>query len=127
MPQPTYLNLTKEQFESFAALPTEGAVSMLNLMKFKSRVATTGKTGAEQYQDYLKAAYPYFTKVNAKIVFQGAPKLTLIGPEENEWDKVLIVEYACKEDFIKMITMPGYPSKTRSEALEDSRLIFCKV
>ena len=127
MPHPTHLDLTKEQFESFSSLPVQGPVSMLNLMKFKSRVAATGKTGAEQYREYMKAAYPYFTKVNAKIVYQGKPQMTLIGPKTNEWDKVLIVEYACKEDFIKMITMPGYPAKMRSEALEDSRLIFCKT
>lgn len=124
---PNYLDLTKAQFQSLNALPDDGPISMLNLLKFKDKVESSGKTGAEHYKEYLKAAYPYFTKVNAKIVFQGSPKLTLIGPEANEWDKVLIVEYSAKADFIKMITSPGYPAKMRSEALLDSRLIFCKT
>lgn len=127
MDQPTYFDLTKEQFESFVALPVQGTISMLNLLKFKSKVETTGLTGKEQYQKYMEAAYPYFMKVNAKITFQGKPQLTLIGPQTNEWDKVLIVEYSAKADFIKMITMPGYPAKMRVEALEDSRLIFCEI
>jgi len=51
----------------------------------------------------------------------------LIGPQELEWDKILIVEYAKKSDFINMITTEGYPAEMRKSAIEDSRLIFCEA
>lgn len=121
-----YLDGTREQFKAFMELPIDGPLKMLNLLKFKDRVEETGKTGAETYKAYLEATTPFFSKVNVKITFYGTPQFTLIGPEGLEWDKVLIVEYATKQDFVTMIKMEGYPSDLRKLALADSRLIFCK-
>lgn len=122
----TYLDLTKEQFKDFIALPNDLPLQMLNLLKFKAQVEETGLTGKEQYKVYMKAAFPFFEKSNAKIIFNGNPKFTLIGPvDQLEWDKILIIEYATKKDFITMITSEGYPAHLRTKALADSRLIFC--
>jgi uncharacterized protein (DUF1330 family) len=120
-----FLNGTKEQFQQLMALQAEGPLKMLNLLKFKSVVDKSGKSGAEHYKDYLKAAEPFFVKANARILFYGRAKLTLIGPKDLEWDNILIVEYATKEDFLNMVTNPDYPSHIRQEALEDARLIYC--
>lgn len=121
----TYLDGTKEQFKQLMSLPIEGTLKMLNLLKFKPQVASSGKTGAAHYKDYMQAAQPFLASANAKILFYGKPQLMLIGPNELEWDKVLIVEYDSREDFIKMVTNKDYPSHIRREALEDSRLIYC--
>ncbi len=121
-----YLNTTREQFKAFAQLPIDTPLQMLNLLKFKATVTETGRSGKEQYKTYMKAASPFFQQSKGKIIFYGNPKFTLIGPAELEWDKVLIVEYATKADFINMITNPDYPSELRSLALTDSRLIFCE-
>lgn len=121
----TYINGSKSQFQKLLKLSDQGPLKMLNLLKFKSFVAGTDKSGAAVYQEYMKAAQPYFAAANAKVIFYGTAQLTLIGPEQKEWDKVLIVEYASKEDFLNMVMNPDYPSHIRSEALEDSRLIFC--
>jgi len=120
-----YFDLTKDQFKAFAELPIDAPLQMLNLLKFKNHVKETNKSGREQYNDYMKATTPFFQKSNANVVFFGDAKFNLIGPQELEWDKVLIVEYANKNDFIKMITTEGYPAKMRRLAIEDSRLIFC--
>lgn len=120
-----HLDGTKKQFQQLVAHHTEGSLKMLNLLKFKKVVASSGKSGAEHYKDYMKAIQPYFSKANAKVIFFGAPQLNLIGPQELEWDKVLIVEYASKEDFLSMATDPDFPSQIRREALKDSRLIYC--
>ncbi len=120
-----YIGVTSEQFQDFSQLPLEGPFQMLNLLKFKDKVKETGVTGAETYAQYMKAVIPFFQASKAKVIYQGKPKITLIGPKDGlEWDKILIVEYASKEDFIKMITSEGYPAKMRSQALEDSRLIL---
>ncbi len=122
-----YVGVTPEQFQDFASLPNEGSFQMLNLLKFKSKVEETGMSGAEVYVQYMNAVMPFFQKSKAKVIYQGKPLFNLIGPDNGlEWDKILIVEYASKEDFLKMITAEGYPAKLRSLALEDSRLILCK-
>ncbi len=121
----TYVGVTPEQFQDFSQLPLEGPFQMLNLLKFKDKVEETGTTGAEAYAQYMKAVIPFFQASKAKVIYQGKPQFTLIGPNNGlEWDKILIVEYARKEDFLKMITSEGYPAKMRSQALEDSRLIL---
>lgn len=121
----TYLDGTKEQFQQFMAMPIEGSLKMLNLLKFKSQIDHSNKSGAEHYQNYLKAAQPFFAISGAKIIFYGNPQLMLIGPSELEWDKVLIVEYPNREAFLSMVMNKDYPSHIRKEALEDSRLIYC--
>ena len=120
-----YLEMTKEQFGEFNKFPADTKLSMLNLLKYKDKDAVSGKTGEERYDDYMKAVNPFFVKSNAKVVYMGKAQATLIGPDD-EWDKVLIVEYAKKSDFIAMVLSEGYPSDIRSQALADSRLIFCE-
>jgi hypothetical protein len=122
-----YLDLTKDQYKVFMALPIGVPLQMLNLLKFKDKVEDSEISGAARYKEYMKATVPFFEKSNAKINFYGDARLTLVGPQELEWDKVLIVEYATKNDFIKMITTEGYPSEMRKSAIEDSRLIFCEA
>ena len=122
-----YYDMTKDQYQAFMEMKTDGPLQMLNLLKFKDKVESSGLSGSDHYNNYMKAIIPFFQNANAKVRFMGKPKFTLIGPSEKEWDKVLIVEYAQKEDFVKMITTPGYPAKMRREALADSRLIFCEL
>ena len=119
-----HIDPTRDQFKAIATSNIEGKLSMLNLLKFKAKAGDI--SGKEQYKLYMAAATPFFEKVNAKVVFYGKPIASFIGPTEAEWDKVLIVEYADKSDFIKMLTAEGYPSEMRAKALEDSRLIVCK-
>jgi hypothetical protein len=107
--------------------PDGQAVFMLNYLNYKKIVTETGKTGRETYADYLKAAVPFFKNLAAEIIFKGSPLATIIGPsDESLWDEVLIVRYANKNEFMKLMAMKDYPRDLRSIALSDSRLIFCK-
>ena len=107
--------------------PEEQPVFMLNYLNYKKIVSETGKTGKETYADYLKAAVPFFNILDAKIIFKGSPLATIIGPsDESLWDEVLIVRYANKNEFMKLMAMKDYPRALRSLALSDSRLILCK-
>ena len=121
---PTYIDPTRDQFNAIATSNIEGKLSMLNLLKFKEKAGNI--SGEDQYKLYMAAATPFLEKINAKVVFYGKPIANVIGPTEVEWDKILIVEYADKSDFIKMLTTEGYPAALRAKALEDSRLIVCK-
>jgi len=107
--------------------PDGQPVFMLNCLNYKEIVPETGKTGKETYADYLKAAVPFFNILDAKIIFKGSPLATIIGPsDESLWDEVLIVRYANKNEFMKLMAMKDYPRALRSSALSDSRLILCK-
>ncbi len=122
----TYVGITSKQFQDFAALPIEGAFQMINLLRFKDKVEETGTTGAEAYAQYMNAIIPFFQNTKAKVIYQGKPLFGLIGPEDTvEWDKILIVQYESKQEFLSMITQEGYPAEMRSRALADSRLILC--
>ena len=120
----TSLDMTKPQFEAFMALSIDKSVQMLNLLKFRDGLDEKGLTGEENYDAYSAAAFPFLKAANAKIIYYGKAQLTLIGPE-SEWDKVLIIEYPSKLDFLNMIKSEGYPAKLRKAALIDSRLILC--
>ena len=107
--------------------PDGQAVFMLNYLNYKDIVTETEKTGKETYADYLKAAVPFFNTLDADIIFKGSPLATIIGPsDESLWDEVLIVRYANKNEFMKLMAMKDYPRALRSLALSDSRLILCK-
>ena len=100
---------------------------MLNYLNYKERVSSTGKTGKETYKEYMKAAFPFFQKIDAEIIFKGKPITTIIGPsEEKLWDEVLIVKYTNKNEFFKLMGFKNYPRELRASAFSDSRLIFCK-
>lgn len=110
-----HINPTRKQFEALAAIPKNQPVVMLNLLKFSD--------SGDLYKTYMKAAYPFFVNSGAEILYQGNIIHTFIGDENAaKWDKMLLVKYACKTDFIKITTAEGYPSKLRIAALSDSRL-----
>lgn len=92
---------------------------MLNLLKFSD--------SGELYKKYMEAAYPFFMSSGAEILYQGNIIHTFIGDENaSEWDEMLLVKYASKNNFIKMTTAEGYPSNLRSTALLNSRLFVCQ-
>ena len=123
-----FIDINKEGLEALKAFPEEKAFQMVNFLKFKKNVPETGNTGENQFSIYLKAAAKYMAKVDANVVFLGVVKHMIIGPTgELEWDKILIVEYASKQEFFKMIMAEGYPAHLRKLALDDSRLMLCET
>ena len=119
-------NMNKEVMEKLKAFPEDQPVFMLNYLNYKEVVATTGKTGAETYLDYMKAAMPFFEHIDAEIIFKGKPIGAILGPpDEKLWDEVLIVKYTSKYEFFKLLQLKDYPRDLRASALADSRLIFC--
>ena len=123
----TYLDLNKETYLELMNFDMDEKFQMLNLLKFVKKVDGTDLNGLAQYQEYMKVVLPFFIEAKAKVLYDGKPYFTLIGPsDELEWDRVLIVEYATKGSFINMVSSPGYPGDLRRKALADSRLILCK-
>ena len=121
------MELNKEGLKILSNFEESSPVFMLNYLNYKNMVSETGKTGKETYAAYMKAAFPFFQQIEAEIIFKGKPVASIIGSSEEElWDEVLIVKYANKNEFFKLLEMKDYPSALRASALSDSRLIFCK-
>jgi len=119
--------INKEGLAILSNFDENTPVFMMNYLNYKKRVLSTGKTGKETYYEYLKAAFPFFQKIDAEIIFKGKPMAAIIGSsEEKLWDEVLIVKYATKNEFFKLMEMKEYPAELRASAVSDSRLIFCK-
>lgn len=103
------------------------SVYMLNLLNYKDVVEETGKTGEQTYADYMKAAVPFFEKIQAELIFKGKPQSFIIGSSDDKlWDEILIVKYSNKYEFFKLMQFKEYPRGLRASALKDSKLIFCK-
>lgn len=121
------MGINEKGLKTLSEFDDDSPVFMMNYLKYKERVSSTGKTGKETYNDYMKAAFPFFQKIQAEIIFRGKPQAFIIGSsEEKLWDEVLIVKYANKNEFFKLMSFKDYPKELRSSALEDSRLLFCK-
>lgn len=123
----SFIEVNKKQLQALGELPEDQELLMLNLLRYKDRVEETGLTGESTYKQYMRAASPFFEKVDAEIVFFGRPQFMLIGPEDKElWDDILLVKYRNAREFFKMTQAKGYPSELREQSLHDSRLIYCK-
>lgn len=107
--------------EGFAAfserLEEAGAVTMLNLLRFKP------EGGRERYLEYGAAVTPLLERAGARVAFLGAGMaLPLIGA--GSWDSVLLVEYPSRQAFLDMIGSPEYQeiAHLRTEALAEGEL-----
>lgn len=123
-----YVDPDRERFAGFKALPRDGVIHMLNLVKL-NEVATyedgTTSTGAEAYAAYGRESLPIFEGLGGRIVWSGTFDFTLIGPQDEDWDICFIAEYPSPEAFIGMIRNPDYQKavKHRQAAVKTSRLI----
>jgi uncharacterized protein (DUF1330 family) len=126
------INPSAAQFGRFLAqVPADRPVVMLNLLRFRDRAdypadfAATSCSGVEAYQRYGAVAAQRVASVGGRVVWSGRADLTVIGPEAEAWDMVVLVEYPSKQAFAEMIGQPEYQAVAphRTAALADSRLI----
>jgi uncharacterized protein (DUF1330 family) len=123
-----FIDPTRDQFAAFQALPRDGAIHMLNLVRFRVHAAyPDGReiSGADAYRAYARESGPIFTHVGGRQVWLGRFEQTLIGPVTERWDAVFIAEYPSVAAFVAMVRDPTYRAavKHRQAAVETSRLI----
>ncbi|MCC0040423.1 MAG: DUF1330 domain-containing protein [Brucellaceae bacterium] len=123
-----HIDPTRERFGAFRALPDDGPVHMLNLVRLRDRAAyPDGReaSGAEAYRSYGLESGPIFRRVGGRIAWTGDFRLMLIGPEDEKWDLCFIAEYPSAAAFVEMVKDPDYQKAVvhRQAAVADSRLI----
>lgn len=123
------LTPTESQIERLAATDSDDPVIMLNLLRFKERAegVDEGMSGREAYARYGEKVAPFLAAVGGRLLSAVEAKQVVIGPEETEWDAVLLVEYPSPKSFLQMAADPAYLAvhAHREAALADSRLIAC--
>jgi uncharacterized protein (DUF1330 family) len=111
---------TEEQLGRLMADAREddAPVSMLNLLRFRDRGS---------YERYGREVLQHLERVGASVLTAADCAQTVIGPDGERWDMMLLVRYPSRTAFLEMIADPGYPAihGYREAALEDSRLICC--
>jgi uncharacterized protein (DUF1330 family) len=131
-----YIKSTEESWnQSYAKFKGQKKIVMLNLLKFKSSADYKGidvtdihkdKTGKETYQYYLQQVENIFEKTKvARILYYGESQDFLIGPQDEKWDAVILVEYYSMDAFVTFVNSEAYQKITghRKASLEDSRLL----
>ncbi len=129
-----HVDPTRDSLAALAGLPDDGALLMLNLLRFRDQAAYPegsphgACTGREAYARYGGAAMPHLRSVGAGVELDAPAELSVIGPAA-EWDEVLLVRYPSLAAFLRMLADPGYRAATvhRTAALADSRLVALRA
>jgi uncharacterized protein (DUF1330 family) len=120
---------------ALTGLADDEPVVMLNLLRFREQAsypegsAHAPCSGREAYARYGVEAVKHVAAVGGKPIWMGEAQLTIIGPSDEPWDDVLLVEYPSRKAFLTMASNPDYLacSVHRTAALADSRLIAMRA
>lgn len=130
MSEPT-IEPDANQIGKLTSSPDESPIVMVNLLKFKEEAdgVDAGVSGAEAYSRYSIAVAPFLDGVGGRVLSAVTCEDSIIGPEDAEWDMVILVEYPSRQAFLKMVTDPEYLKLAvhRTAGLADSRLIQSKL
>jgi uncharacterized protein (DUF1330 family) len=125
MSEPT-LTPTSEQLQRLMEAPDTGPVVMLNLLRYADQANDgSGRTGRDAYMDYGALVTPMVEARGGSFLVFAAADETVIGPADEEWDDMVLVQYPSRAAFIDMITNTEYLAAHvhREAGLADSRLV----
>jgi len=119
---------TDAQIEQFRELMREGPIHLLNLVRLRPRAAYPDgleASGSEAYHAFARESAPVLERVGAKQVWVGRFEMMVVGPGDERWDRVFIVEYPSDAAFAALMRDPVYREalKHHQAAVEDSRVI----
>jgi uncharacterized protein (DUF1330 family) len=129
-----YLESTQESARAFILRAPEGAIVMLNLLRFRGLADYSASpelapqspiSGLEAYERYIAHTLPYLKESGGELLFFGEGGSFLIGPEHEHWDRVMLVRQSSVQSFLRFATNAEYLTGLahRTAALEDSRLL----
>jgi len=130
----SYLDVTQEQGRDFFMQQLQGEIIMLNLLKFRKAADYTNSpdlapsesiSGKEAYDLYMRHTSPLLEKSGAKVLFFGHSNQFLIGPTDEHWDVVMLVQHKSVDVFMAFASDEAYLKGAghRTAALANSRLL----
>ncbi len=117
----------REALAEMAKGDLEEPVVMLNLLRFRKTAeqgqGVDGLTGEAAYREYGRRFAELGPRFGGEPIWMGDALNSIIGGEE--WDRVILVRYPTRRQFVEMLADPDYQSisSIRSAAIQDSRLI----
>ena len=118
--------------EILKKIPTDRPVIMLNLLKYSETAKYPEDFEAEPCTDrhaytrrYISGAKVQLEKAGASIIYEGAVCGALIGPDDENWDSIILVKYPSIESLVNMSMASDYHELRihRAAGIDDSRLI----
>ncbi|MGH1373482.1 MAG: DUF1330 domain-containing protein [Cellvibrionaceae bacterium] len=110
----------------------DAPIVMINLLKFRQQAnypegsSHSDCSGAQAYQRYSDVAFTKIREAGGSVSFMSTCLGTLIGPDEEVWDKAILVKYPSFKAFIAMIMAEEYQAASvhRTASMENARLIM---
>jgi uncharacterized protein (DUF1330 family) len=123
-------DLSPRAMDELNKLPDGQPFAVINLLRYKEwaqyppGTVTEKLTGKQAYERYSELSIPFVNEVGGVPMWRGTVGANLIGPEDERWDEVLIMQYPNRSAFQRMLVNPNYLSIVfhRTAAVLDSRL-----
>jgi hypothetical protein len=111
-----------------------GPIAMLNLVRLRDiadysaypdLAPTEPISGGDAYKKYIDHTEPFLAATGGSVLFLGSGGHNFIGPPDERWDVVMLVQQASMQDFLAFAGNEGYLAGMghRVAAVEDSRLL----
>jgi uncharacterized protein (DUF1330 family) len=95
--------------QTLKALPDEGPIVMLNLMRFRKRSLDGNGSGWDAYLRYSALTIKLIKARRGTIIWTGNAEAVALGvPDRHRWDYVALVRYPSRAAFLDMMTSPEY-------------------
>ena len=119
-----------EAMDDLSQIPDDHPFAVINLLLYKEWAAyppgtvTEKLTGEQAYERYSELSIPFVDKVGGVPMWRGHLAVNLIGPVDNRWDEILIMQYPRRSAFQSMLSDPEYQAIVfhRTAGVKDSRL-----
>lgn len=123
-------DLNPGAMEQLSALPDGQPFAVINLLLYKEwadyppGTVTEKLSGKQAYERYSELSIPFVNEVGGVPMWRGALAANLIGPDDEHWNEVLIMQYPSRSAFQRMLTNQAYQAIVfhRTAAVQDSRL-----
>ena len=124
------VKLSDESLRSFQDQPgSSKPIVMVNLLRFRQQAqyqdSLPSCSGEEAYARYSKTVIPLILEVGGFPVWAGRVRSSLIGLDNEKWDKVALIAYPSRRAFVDMHLTQRYQDCVvhRNAGLADVRLI----
>jgi uncharacterized protein (DUF1330 family) len=95
--------------DGLRALPDDGPVTMLNLMRFRERSLDGNGSGWDAYLRYSALAIKLIKARGGTIIWTGEAQAVALGvPDAHRWDYIALVRYPSRAAFIEMMISADY-------------------
>jgi uncharacterized protein (DUF1330 family) len=127
-----YVEPNPQRIQDFLAEgDADAPIVMINLLRYRNQAAypdgsdAVPCSGRDAYGRYGVEAVKHVAAAGGHMLWLGEARFTLIGPDDEQWDDAVLVEYPTKKAFLEMVMKPEYQAIAihRTAALDDSRLI----